>query len=86
MLRFMVRRPASAEVCPRCHRPSGGDTARSVHVAVARFCIAGFALENRLALAVSGSGVHTGLRHGAPRTADHRPHISGNGFHAATEL
>jgi hypothetical protein len=53
-LRFTVRRPASAEVSPCCHRPSGGDVACSVHVGVARPCRAGFALENRLALAVSG--------------------------------
>ena len=56
-LRFTVRRPASAEVSPCCHRPSGGDVACSVHVGVARPCVAGFALENRLALAVSGCDV-----------------------------
>jgi hypothetical protein len=56
-LRFTVRRPASAEVSPCCHRPSGGDVACSVHVGVARPGGAGFALENRLALAVSGSDV-----------------------------
>jgi hypothetical protein len=51
-LRFTVRRPASAEVSPCCHRPSGGDVACSVHVGVARARVAGDALENRLALAV----------------------------------
>jgi hypothetical protein len=56
-LRFTVRRPASAEVSPCCHRPSGGDVACCVHVGVARAHGAGFALENRLALAVSGSDV-----------------------------
>jgi len=56
-LRFTVRRPASAEVSPCCHRPSGGDVACSVHVGVARSCVAGFAFEDRLALAVSGSDV-----------------------------
>jgi hypothetical protein len=58
-LRFTVRRPASAEVSPCCHRPSGGDVACSVHVGVARTCGAGLALENRLALAVSGRDVPT---------------------------
>jgi hypothetical protein len=56
-LRFTVRRPASAEVSPCCHRPSGGDVACCVHVGVARPCGAGFALENRLALAALGSDV-----------------------------
>lgn len=56
-MRFTVRRPASAEVSPCCHRPSGGDVACGVHVGVARPCVAGFALENLLALAVSGSDV-----------------------------
>jgi hypothetical protein len=51
-LRFTVRRPASAEVSPCCHRPSGGDVACGVHVCVARPRAAGDALENRLALAV----------------------------------
>ncbi len=51
-MRFTVRRPADAEVSPRCHRPPGGDVARSVHVGVARPCVADFALKNRLALAV----------------------------------
>jgi hypothetical protein len=51
-LRFTVRRPASAEVSPCCHRPSGGDIACGVHVSIARARIAGDALENRLALAV----------------------------------
>ena len=54
-MRFTVRRPASAEVSPCCHRPSGGDVACSVHVGVAWSRGAGFALENRLALAVPGS-------------------------------
>jgi hypothetical protein len=53
-LRFTVRRPASAEVSPCCHRPSGGDVACSVHVGVARPCFTGFALKNRLALTVFG--------------------------------
>jgi hypothetical protein len=56
-LRFTVRRPASAEVSPCCHRPSGGDVACSVHVGVARPRVAGFALENRLALTVFGRDV-----------------------------
>ena len=51
-MRFTVRRPASAEVSPCCHRPSGGDVACGVDVGVARPRIAGDALENRLALAV----------------------------------
>src|SRR5246127_3902195 len=51
-LRFTVRRPASAEVSPCCHRPSGGDVACGVHVGVARPRPAGHALENRLALTV----------------------------------
>jgi hypothetical protein len=53
-LRFTVRRPASAEVSPCCHRPSGGDVACSVHVGVARPRVTDLALENRLALAVLG--------------------------------
>jgi hypothetical protein len=56
-LRFTVRRPASAEVSPCCHRPPGGDVACSVHVGVARPGVAGFALENRLALTVFGRDV-----------------------------
>jgi hypothetical protein len=51
-LRFTVRRPASAEVSPCCHRPSGGDVACGVHVGIARPRAAGDALENRLALTV----------------------------------
>ena len=51
-MRFTVRRPASAEVSPCCHRPSGGDVACGVHVSIARPRAAGDALENRLALAV----------------------------------
>jgi hypothetical protein len=51
-LRFTVHRPASAEVFPCCHRPSGGDVACGVHVGVAGARDAGDALENRLALAV----------------------------------
>ena len=51
-MRFTVRRPASAEVSPCCHRPSGGDVACGVDVGVAPPRIAGDALENRLALAV----------------------------------
>jgi hypothetical protein len=60
-LRFTVRRPASAEVSPCCHRPSGGDVACCVHVGVARSCGAGFALENRLALTVLGRDVPESL-------------------------
>ena len=56
-MRFTVRRLASAEVSSCCHRPSGGDVACSVHVGVARRRAAGFALENRLALAIFGSDV-----------------------------
>jgi hypothetical protein len=56
-LRFTVRRPADAEVCSCCHRPSGGDVACCVDVGVAASCSAGVALEHRLALAVSGSDV-----------------------------
>jgi hypothetical protein len=51
-LRFTVHRPASAEVSPCCHRPSGGDVACGVHVSIARARTAGDALKNRLALAV----------------------------------
>ncbi len=51
-MRFTVRRPASAEVSPCCHRPSGGDVARGVHVGITRPCTASDALENRLALTV----------------------------------
>ncbi len=51
-MRFTVRGPASAEVSPCCHRPSGGDVACGVDVGVARPRIAGDALENRLALTV----------------------------------
>src|SRR5258708_26476157 len=53
-LRFTVRRPPSGEVSPCCHRPSGGDVACTVDVGVAPSSSAGFALEDRLALAVSG--------------------------------
>jgi hypothetical protein len=58
-LRFTVRRPASAEVSPCCHSPSGGDVTCSVHVGVARTRVAGLALENRLALTVPGRDVPT---------------------------
>jgi hypothetical protein len=58
-LRFTVRRPASAEVSPCCHRPSGGDVACSVHVGVAGPRAARLALENRLALAVFGRDMPT---------------------------
>jgi hypothetical protein len=51
-LRFTVRRPASAEVSPCCHRPSGGDGVCSVHVGVGRTRVACLALEDRLALTV----------------------------------
>jgi hypothetical protein len=51
-LRFTVRRPASAEVSPCCHRPSGGDVACCVHVGIARAGTTGDTLKNRLALAV----------------------------------
>ena len=56
-MRFTVRRPPIGEVSPCCHRPSGGDVACSVDVGVAPTSSAGFALENRLALAVPGSDV-----------------------------
>ena len=56
-MRFTVRRPPTGEVSPCCHRPSGGDVACSVDVGVAPTGIAGFALEDRLALAVSGCDV-----------------------------
>jgi hypothetical protein len=56
-LRFTVRRPPTGEVSPCCHRPSGGDVACSVDVGVAPASRAGLALEDRLALAVSGSDV-----------------------------
>lgn len=56
-MRFTVRRPASAEVSPCCHRPPGGDVACCVHISVARSVSAGFAVEDRLALAVSDSDV-----------------------------
>ena len=56
-MRFTVRRPPTGEVSPCCHRPSGGDVACSVHVGVAPASIAGFALEDRLALAVPGYDV-----------------------------
>ena len=51
-MRFTVRRLASAEVSPCCHRPSGGNVSCGVDVGVARPRTAGDALENRLALAV----------------------------------
>jgi hypothetical protein len=56
-LRFTVRRPPTGEVSPCGHRPSGRDVACSVHVGVAPASIAGLALEDRLALAVSGCDV-----------------------------
>ncbi len=56
-MRFTVRRPPSGEVSPCGHRPSGGDVACSVDVGVAPSGGAGFALEDRLALAVSGCDV-----------------------------
>ena len=56
-MRFTVRGPATAEVSPCCHRPSGGDVACSVHVGVGGPRVAGFAFKNRLALAVPGSDV-----------------------------
>jgi hypothetical protein len=56
-LRFTVHRPPTGEVSPCSHRPSGGDVACSVDVGVAPPGIAGFALENRLALPVSGGDV-----------------------------
>lgn len=51
-MRFTVHRPASAEVSPCCHRPSGGDVACCVDVSMARPHTAGDALKNRLALAI----------------------------------
>lgn len=59
-MRFTVRRPARAEVSPCCHRPPGGDIACGVHVGITRPRVAGLALEDRLALAVSGRYVPTG--------------------------
>ena len=56
-MRFTVRRPPAGEVSPCGHRPSGGDVACSVDVGVAPTGSAGFALEDRLALAVSGCDV-----------------------------
>ena len=56
-MRFTVRRPPAGEVSPCGHRPSGGDVACSVDVGVAPSSSAGFALEHRLALAVSGCDV-----------------------------
>jgi hypothetical protein len=56
-LRFTVRRPPTGEVSPCSHRPSGGDVACSVDVGVAPPGTAGFTLEDRLALAVSGCDV-----------------------------
>jgi hypothetical protein len=53
-LRFTVHRPPIGEVSTCCHRPSGGDVACSVHVGVAPTGSAGFTLEDRLTLAVSG--------------------------------
>jgi hypothetical protein len=58
-LRFTVRRPPTGEVSPCSHRPPGGDVTCSVHVGVAPPGSAGFALEHRLALAVSGCDVPT---------------------------
>ena len=56
-MRFTVRRPPIGEVSPCCRRPSGGDVACSVDVGVAPSGAAGLALEDRLALAVSGCDV-----------------------------
>ena len=56
-MRFTVRRPPIGEVSPCGHRPSGGDVACSVDVGVAPTGRAGFALEDRLALAVPGGDV-----------------------------
>ena len=56
-MRFTVRRLPTGEVSPCCHRPSGGDVACGVDVGVAPSGIAGFTLENRLALAVSGGNM-----------------------------
>lgn len=59
-MRFTVRRPASAEVSPCCHRPSGGNVACGVHISIARAHTTGAALENRLALAVFPRDMPTG--------------------------
>ena len=56
-LRFTIRRPPTGEVSPCGHRPSGGDIACSVDVGVAPSSSTDFALEDRLALAVSGCDV-----------------------------
>jgi hypothetical protein len=58
-LRFTVRRPPTGEVSPCGYRPSGGDVACGVDVGVAPSGVAGLALEDRLALAVSGRDVPT---------------------------
>jgi hypothetical protein len=58
-LRFTVRRPPNSEVSPCSHRPSGGNISCSVHIGVAPASAASFALEDRLALAVSGSDMPT---------------------------
>lgn len=56
-MRFTVHRPPTGEVSPCGHRPSGGDVTCSIDVGVAPSSSAGFALENRLALAVPRSDV-----------------------------
>ena len=58
-MRFTVRRPPTGEVSPCGHRPPGGDVACSVDVGVTPSGSAGFALEDRLALAVSRCDVPT---------------------------
>ena len=68
-MRFTVHRPASAEVSPCCHRPSGGDAVCGVDLSVARLHTAGPALENRLALAALRGDVH---KPGAATVADRR--------------
>jgi hypothetical protein len=68
-LRFTVHRPASAEVSPCCHRPSGGDAVCGVDLSVARPRTAGPALENRLALAALRGDAH---KPGAATVGDQR--------------
>ena len=68
-LRFTVRRPASAEVSPCCHRPPGGDVACNDHVGIAPPCGTGFALDHRLALAVFERYVPPVSRHPRNLTA-----------------
>ncbi len=84
-MRFTVRRPASAEVSPCCHRPSGGNIACGVHVGIARPRAAGDALENRLALTVFRRDMPAG-RASLRRVdgVEAARHIGGGLFHPVT--